>query len=133
MNVVNEAGTPLLRPKITFVKCDVSDKYIKQLEGRHIGVAYAGCNSQATAYGEYTLQSAKAGNPETLRQVTAYGEYTPDNYIIFNYYADFPGLHRFPPGEYTIEVSYSGYVSTEKVFKANNKDVDIGTVILKRQ
>jgi len=39
----------------------------------------------------------------------------------------------FPPGNYTIQISSGGYESVEKNFTINNRDVDLGTVVLKKK
>lgn len=39
----------------------------------------------------------------------------------------------YPAGNYTLELSASGYEPVEKSFTVNNKDVNLGTVVLKKQ
>ena len=39
----------------------------------------------------------------------------------------------YPPGNYTVEISNSSYGTIEKSFSVNNRDVDLGTIILRKQ
>lgn len=39
----------------------------------------------------------------------------------------------YPAGNYTIKISLYGYESVEKSFSVNNRDVDLGTIILKKK
>lgn len=39
----------------------------------------------------------------------------------------------FPPGNYSIKFSASGYAETLKSFTVGNSDVDLGTVVLQKQ
>ena len=39
----------------------------------------------------------------------------------------------YPSGNYAVEISAYGYTPTEKSFSVNNRDIDLGTVVLKKQ
>lgn len=39
----------------------------------------------------------------------------------------------FPVGVYTIRISSDGYLPVEKTFEVNNRDIDLGTVVLKKE
>lgn len=102
--LVNEVGTILRNDTQQFLtKCEITDEFIKT---GNVKNAPATCAQlTGSAFGVMSV-------------------YSQDDYVILGYY---------PAGNYTFKIKHSGYEGVEKSFSINNRDVDLGTIVLKKK
>ncbi len=109
VKVVNEVGTTLRDARKLLIKCEITDEFIKaEDDNRYPKNAPSRCT---------WLANNGIGSD------------------VYNYMGetDYALLRYYPAGNYTIQYSASGYETVGKSFSVNNRDVDLGTIVLKKK